>query len=115
MQLDIRGLDIHLTDALKEHVQKQLKQALARSAAQMNTVHVYLNDINGPHGGIDKRCQIEVAFHGGGTTFVEDVNEDLYVAISRAAARLKRVVRKRSDRRRPTERGPRISTSGLPT
>jgi len=115
MRLDIRGLDIDLTDALMVHVQKQLKQALARSSARIGTVHVYVNDVNGPHGGIDKRCQLEVAFHGGGTAFVEDVNKDMYVAISRAAARLKRMVRRQSDRRHPTERRPRMSTSGLPT
>jgi hypothetical protein len=47
---------------------------------------VRLGDLNGPKGGKDKFCRI-VAQVGHGTVVVEDVDSNLYSAISRATHR----------------------------
>lgn len=115
MQLDIRGLGLKLSDALLEHARKQLDEALAPFHARIAQVRVRMNDVNGPRGGHDKRCHVELRLRTGGRVVLHEVDEDLYVAISLAAARLKRAVSQRIDRHHPRERRPRLSASGLAT
>ncbi|MBK9019858.1 MAG: hypothetical protein IPL72_07600 [Sulfuritalea sp.] len=43
-----------------------------------------LSDVNGPRGGIDKRCGIEVRPKGASTIAIDDTEADLYVAIDPA-------------------------------
>jgi hypothetical protein len=45
-----------------------------------------VGDVNGPRGGIDKRCWIHLELGGKGLT-IEEVDADLYVAIDRASER----------------------------
>ena len=67
---------------------------------------VTLSDLNGPRGGIDKRCLVQVKLDGLMSVVVEDVQSDLYTAINRAAGRAGRTVMRRlalnSNRRRMT-------------
>ena len=59
-----------------------------------------LSDINGPRGGRDKRCRIQVPFAGKPNVVIEDTESDLYVAIDRAAERAERAVVRRLERLR---------------
>ena len=59
-----------------------------------------LSDINGPRGGRDKRCRIQVPFPGTRNVVIEDTEADLYVAIDRAAERAERAVVRRLERLR---------------
>jgi ribosome-associated translation inhibitor RaiA len=54
--------------------------------------------VNGPKGGADKACRMDVTLTPGGTVRVEDVDPDLYVAIDRAAHRVNRSVARRLER-----------------
>ena len=53
---------------------------------------------NGPRGGKDKRCCIQVPFPGTRNVVIEDTEADLYVAIDRAADRAARAVSRRLER-----------------
>ena len=57
-----------------------------------------LSDINGPRGGEDKRCQLQVSLAGLPDVVVEDTEADLYFAIDRAADRVGRSVMRKLDR-----------------
>jgi ribosome-associated translation inhibitor RaiA len=72
---------------------------------------VQLSDINGPRGGIDKRCQIEVQLKGTPNVVIEDVEADLYAAIDRAAERVGRTVARRLSRQRAFARPAREALS----
>jgi ribosome-associated translation inhibitor RaiA len=61
----------------------------------MRKLHVSLSDINGPRGGRDKRCKIQVQLAGGKDVLIEDTEADLYHAIDRAAERADRAVVRR--------------------
>ena len=56
---------------------------------------VHLDDINGPHGGVDKRCQLEFRTNASGTVVVTAVagnwSDALNSALARAARTLVRV------------------------
>jgi len=61
---------------------------------------VRLSDINGPRGGLDKRCGIEIRLKGASAVAIEDTEADLYVAIDRAAERAGRTLDRRLARQR---------------
>ena len=86
MQLDIRGRNLRLTPALLDHVDRRLRFALGRFAARLSRVAVRVGDVNGPRGGVDKRCWIHLELSGKALT-IEEVDADLYVAIDRASER----------------------------
>jgi ribosome-associated translation inhibitor RaiA len=59
---------------------------------------VRLSDINGPHGGADKRCHLQVMLNGLPDVVVEDTEADLYIAIDRATDRAGRTVVRKLNR-----------------
>jgi ribosome-associated translation inhibitor RaiA len=61
---------------------------------------VRLSDVNGPRGGEDKRCHIEVRLRGMPDVVIVDTEADLYVAIDRATERAGRALVRRLERRR---------------
>src|SRR5688500_17154216 len=90
MELSVRGLNFDLTDAILGHVRRRLHEGLSHYAPRLRGVTVRVSDVNGPRGGVDKRCHLEVAADDLGTVLVEDVDADLYRAVDRAVARLRR-------------------------
>jgi ribosome-associated translation inhibitor RaiA len=99
MLIDIQTHGFALTDSLRDYTGRRLRFALARVAEQVRRIKVDLSDINGPRGGIDKRCRIRAAFRGLEAVLVEDTEADLYLAIDRAAGRLGRTTVRRAGRR----------------
>jgi putative sigma-54 modulation protein len=100
MQLDIQTTGFSLTDSIKIYTTRHMQFALNRNDALIMRARVWLADINGPRGGIDKRCQIELKLAGQNNIVIEDVETDLYVAIDRACARCMRTLTRRVERAR---------------
>ncbi|MCF6283321.1 MAG: HPF/RaiA family ribosome-associated protein [Candidatus Polarisedimenticolaceae bacterium] len=99
MQIKIQARRFSLTATLRKYTQQRLRYALTSSTNHIQRVIVRLSDINGPRGGIDKRCHIQVVLKGLPDVVIEDTGSDLYNSISRAADRASRTV-SRSLRRR---------------
>jgi len=85
---------------LREHTERRLQFAFNWAVHDVRRIAVRLSDINGPRGGNDKRCRIQVPLPGGQDVVIEDTESDLYVAIDRAADRTERALARRLDRRR---------------
>jgi hypothetical protein len=68
----------------------RVRQALKRLAWLTPRVRVHLSDINGPRGGIDKRCQIELITDGGNPVVVTSLARDWFTALQSALARASR-------------------------
>lgn len=100
MILDIRTRDFESTGAIKSHAERRLRFALGRFARQIRRIRIRLSDLNGPRGGADKSCVIDVTLNRHRPVVIEDVDMDLYVAIDRAADRAARVVSRLIKRRR---------------
>lgn len=104
MQIIIHVPGFSLTDALENHVRTRIGFAFSRASSRVRRIHVTLSDLNGPRGGVDKRCLIEVQLDGLAAVVVEDVQLKMYTAIDRAAGRAARTVMRRlalgSSRRR---------------
>ena len=99
MQIDIKARDFPLTDALRSHAERRLRFALSCCGDHIQRVVIRLSDINGPRGGADKCCHLQVVLGGVPDVVVDDTEADLYVAIDRAADRAGRTLVRRIDRR----------------
>lgn len=113
MQLVIRGSMAELDRASRDRVEHRFRSALSRFAARLGRVTVYLTDLNGPRGGLDKRCRVVAALKGSGPVSVENTESDLIAAVDQSADRVGQAVGRKLDRRH--ERRGRPSASGLPT
>lgn len=100
MQMDIQSQGFTLTDSLRDYLMKRLAYALNHGGEYISRVTVRLSDINGPRGGADKRCFIEVRLKQQPAVVIEDTEADLYVAIDRAAERAGRTLTRRLARQR---------------
>jgi len=98
INIQARGFD--LTEGLREHTRKRLQFALGWANHEVRSITVCLSDVNGPRGGNDKRCRIQIPLAGSRDVVIEDVDADLYVAINRAAERIERTMARRLERLR---------------
>lgn len=104
MQIDIQARDFPLTPALREYIERRLGFALSTRIAHIQRVVVRLQDVNGPRGGTDKCCQIQVCLNNLPDVIIKDTEADFYAAIDRAADRAGRTVTRRLVRQRTRER-----------
>jgi putative sigma-54 modulation protein len=95
MQIAIQARGFPLTDALRNHTHTRLGFTLSHAASRIRRVGIRLSDLNGPRGGVDKRCLIEVLLDGLPTVVIEDIQPDMYTAIDRAVGRAARTVMRR--------------------
>lgn len=100
MRIDIHTSGFELTDGLREHTERRLQFALSWASYDVRKVIVRLSDINGPRGGNDKRCSIQIPLPRSADIVIEDTETDLYVAIDRAVERAERSVARRLERQR---------------
>lgn len=95
MRIDVQALGFPLTAPLLNHTTRRLRFALARASDRIQRVEVRLGDTNGPRGGADKFCQIQVVLAHGPFILIEEFGADLYGVIARAAERASRNVVRR--------------------
>lgn len=105
MNIHIRAQGFELTDRLREHTERRLRFALGWADDRLRQVSICLSDENGPRGGEDKRCRIQIAFPGAPNVVIDDTEADLYVAIDRAADRAGRSVAHRLEQQRDGRQG----------
>jgi len=102
MKIAIEAHDFELTDGLRQHVEHRLAFALSQFHDRIRGVVVHLSDVNGPKGGIDKRCHLGVRLNGLSDIVVEETEADFHVAVNRAADRANRTLVRRLRRMRGT-------------
>lgn len=98
MRLEQTGRGFELTEAIRTYVGRRVHFALDRFSTRIPRVTVRLSDVNGPRGGVDKQCRIQVRLDGHGPLVVTGFAEDLYPAIDSACSRMGRVVARSLDR-----------------
>ncbi len=99
MQIQIHSDDFDLTDGLREHIVRRMAYSLNHGRDVISRVVVRLTDVNGPRGGVDKSCGIEVRLIGTSAIAIDETQADLYVAIDHAAERTGRTLDRRLARR----------------
>jgi ribosome-associated translation inhibitor RaiA len=84
-----------LTSEARAHLMRRFTFALHRFEDKITMTEVYFKDLNGAgKGGEDKSVLVKIRLRGRPPVVVETVSHDLYIAISVAAKRCKRAVRR---------------------
>jgi len=92
MYVDIQSLGFPITVALADHAKRRLRFVLTRHSDRIQRVVVRLGDENGPRGGVDKFCRLQVYLSDAPVAVIDDIGPDLYDVIDRATDRVGRVV-----------------------
>jgi ribosomal subunit interface protein len=99
MHIDIQARQFSLTNALHDYTERRIRFALASVDNKVRRIVVRLSDINGPRGGADKRCHVQVVLSGMPDVVIEDTEADLYFAIDRATDRAGRTILRKVSRK----------------
>jgi ribosome hibernation promoting factor len=102
--IEIAGLAT--TQALRTRIAQRLRRALAGVGTSPVRVHVTFSDVNGPKGGLDVRCAIDVRIPQTPPLHVEETHERDVTAFDRGAAMISRRIREQLGRRQKSGRRP---------
>lgn len=108
MNLSIRTHGIEVTGELQQYVERRIGFALDRYETRLTEVTVYLDDTNGPKGGVDKLCQITASIPGLGQLKILEENATFAGAVDGAARRLGYRIQQALRRRRPEDAAHRL-------
>ncbi|QDS95727.1 hypothetical protein FF011L_45270 [Roseimaritima multifibrata] len=102
----------------RESVQDLLTGTLARFTPRIAEVSVLVSDENGPRGGVDKLCRVNVQIPGLGMVTTTGRHEKMMAAVHEAVRRAKKVVvsklkRAQSLRERQRSKHEWLDTSGM--
>lgn len=100
MQIDIRAKGIEMSEGLRDHTERCLNFGLDWAQQDVDRVVITLSDINGPRGGNDKRCQLRIPLPRMRDVVIEEVADDLQIAIARSVNRASRSLERRLSRQR---------------
>jgi hypothetical protein len=107
MQVLFESRDVH-ADHLRELADRRARFVMRRLTWLVSRARIQLSDLNGPRGGLDKRCRVELKTQGSGSVVIISIARDWRKAIDEALARaahaLVRVWRRSQDRKRGTPR-----------
>ena len=104
MKLQIIGDKTRVSEPLHEFVARRLHFALGRFGPEIQRVTVRVGDVNGPRGGMDKECRVEVKLRGLDRFLSKGCGRDFESAAACAAERVGRSVARALERRRDKRR-----------
>ena len=103
---------------LRDLTERRVRFVLRRLGWLVPRAKVQMSDVNGPRGGIDKRCQVELRTDGAGSVVVASVASDWRVALDKALAKaarfLMRALRRGAEAGRVRQRGSALPIEALP-
>ena len=100
MHIDVRSKNLDLTPELRAHAERSLEAALGRFGSHIAQVRLAVADVNGPKGGIDKTCRVQVKGESGWEVIVTQEDADAFAVIDRAGQRAGQAVARLLDRAR---------------
>lgn len=84
---------------------ERVRFSLRRLSALVPRAKVQFSDVNGPRGGIDKRCQVELSTEAAGTVVIASLARDWRTALDRSLGRATRVLKRSLQRSQKPVRG----------
>lgn len=107
MQIDIQFRGLDTSPAMREHAERRTQFTLGRHSARIARVSISLADINGPKGGADKSCTVQISLQQAEPVVVVEQGLDLQQVIDRGLARAGRTVVRRMERQTRQRYAPR--------
>ncbi len=104
MTINVRDLSGELSEAAIVQAERRLQFALSRFASRISRVELVIDDENGPKGGVDTACRIQVSLPGLPEVVVTDKDSNISACIARIAERAQRSVARAVARTRQIDR-----------
>ena len=79
---------------LRPWVEERVRFSMRRLSWLVPRADVRLSDVNGPRGGVDKRCQVQLSTDGRGSVVITTLARDWRSALDQALARAARALLK---------------------
>lgn len=96
----IRAIGVPLDHADRDYLRRKLGRKLGKFGIAIERVSVRIEDVNGPRGGADKRCEIKTVLSGLPSVVVTRVHHSLQAAMDGALERVGHAVGRALQRRR---------------
>lgn len=87
---------------LREPSIARVRFVLRRWGGWVPTAKVQLSDVNGPRGGVDKRCQVELRTEGAGAVVITSLARDWRTALDLSLGRATRSLLRQMRRKQQT-------------
>jgi putative sigma-54 modulation protein len=105
MDVKISGRKLKLDAETRAHVERRLDFALGRFDRRIMGITVRLADLNGPRGGVDKLCRIDLKLRPTGALMIEERGADVFAAVDSAVRRLSHALRRKLERKKDRKKG----------
>jgi len=99
MIFETNNKQAQIDENASNEVKRLLKFSLSRFEGAVTRVRIRFFDVNGPKGGIDKRCRISAKLRTGGQVVVSGEGEYYIEALSSCLERLVRSIRRKIGKR----------------
>ena len=109
MKVIVTSFSVVLSSHANSLVVRMVEDSLKRFSQRVSLVTVSVLDENGPRGGGDKLCRINVQLPGLGPVITEGKHESVIAAVAEAARRAQRIVRTKIKRKTSARRQPRLN------
>ncbi|HEY9595001.1 MAG TPA: HPF/RaiA family ribosome-associated protein [Spirochaetia bacterium] len=116
MRINVKAVSLQLDAATRAEIERRMHASLGRLAHRILRVAVRVTDRNGPRGGEDIACAVELRLRPRGRIYIEETDIDLAGAVNRAAdtaaSAVVRTTEKTRDQQRRPSTDPVFGTSG---
>ena len=102
----IKGRGIAWTPDLQQLLDLRLEKVTERFSPKIRSISASLEDVNGPRGGVDKKCRVVVHLPPRGRVVVAGAGTDIFAAVTGTASRARLAVKRHVKRRRARRRSP---------
>lgn len=99
MEMELHILGAYSLRSVRHYAERRLRNSVRRFGRRVKHLKVSIKDVNGPRGGVDKRCRIIAEIRPSGEVVIEETDAQVQEAIDRASSRLRHSVQRKLDRR----------------
>lgn len=100
MRIDLRCDGVEAAPGLQDYVARRMRFAVGRFRDHIQWARVKVADVNGPRGGADKRCVVQLRLRNLPDVVFAITQLDVRAAVDEAADRVSRVLAQRLRRNR---------------
>ena len=107
MKTEVRFHGLESSESLRNHAARRIHFHLSRFGHELSAVVVRIGDVNGPKGGLDKRCRVTVRGPRVGSSSLDEYSGDAWSAVDLAVERISRNIGRSLEKARSLARGQR--------
>jgi hypothetical protein len=89
---------------LRKLLEHRVRFVMRRLVWLVPRVRVYMSDVNGQRGGVDKRCQVELVTESVGSVVISSTARNWHIALQDALTRATQVLKRNVQRIRSKQR-----------